>query len=95
MHDKVVAGPLPLPLIKCLEHTLLYLKPQAEECFQLGDSDRLKILGLLDLLGSQVCLAAQEPPLASRNSSRKDILGIFWGANVVSNEQFVYPGDSL
>ena len=62
-------GPLPVALIPGLDNALLHLKPKAEECFQLGDSDRLKILGvvwselgLLDLFGSQVCLAAQEPP---------------------------------
>ena len=40
--DKVVAGPLPLALIPRLDHKLLHLKPQAKECFQLGDSDGLK-----------------------------------------------------
>ena len=43
--NKVVAGPLPVALIPQLEHTLLHLKPQAEECFQLGDSDKLEVLG--------------------------------------------------
>ena len=47
VRDKVVASPLPLALIPRLEHALLYLKPQAEECFQLGDSDGLKILGVV------------------------------------------------
>ena len=43
----VVAGPLPVALIPGLDNTLLHLKPKAEECFQLGDSDRLKILGVV------------------------------------------------
>ena len=43
--DEVVAGPLPVALILGLDNALLHLKPKAEECFQLGDSDRLKILG--------------------------------------------------
>ena len=42
---EVVAGPLPVALIPRLDHTLLHLKPKAKECFQLGDSDGLKILG--------------------------------------------------
>ena len=44
--NKVVANPLPLALILWLDHTLLHLNPKAEECFQLGDSDRLEILGI-------------------------------------------------
>ena len=39
--DEVVAGPLPVALIPGLDNALLYLKPKAKECFQLGDSDRL------------------------------------------------------
>ena len=69
VRNKVVAGTLPVALIPRLDHTLLHLKPQAEEFFQLWDSDGLKILGivciglrLLDLLSSKICLAAQEPP---------------------------------
>ena len=34
--DKVVAGPLPVALIPWLDQALLHLKPQAEECLQLG-----------------------------------------------------------
>ena len=45
--DEVVAGPLPVALIQRLDHTLLHLKPKAEECFQLWDSDGLKILGIV------------------------------------------------
>ena len=63
--NKVVGSPLPVALMLWLDHTLLHLKPQAEECFQLGDNDGLKVLGvvwcrlrLLDLLASQVCLVA-------------------------------------
>ena len=47
VHDKVVAGPLPVALISWLDHELLHLKPKAKECFQLGDSDGLKILGVV------------------------------------------------
>ena len=47
VRDKVVAGPLPVALIPRLDHALLHLKPQAEECFELGDSDGLKILGVV------------------------------------------------
>ena len=39
--DKVVAGSLPVALIPWLDHALLHLKPQAEECFQLRESNRL------------------------------------------------------
>ena len=59
VRDEVVAGALPVALIPGLDNTLLHLKPKAEECFQLGDSDGLKIigtassgLGFLDLLDS-------------------------------------------
>ena len=45
--DEVVAGPLPVALIPGLDHALLHLEPKAEECFQLGDSDGLKILGVV------------------------------------------------
>ena len=45
--DEVVAGPLPVVLIPGLDHTLLLLEPKAKECFQLGDSDGLKILGVV------------------------------------------------
>ena len=44
-HDKVVAGALPVALILRLDHALLHLKPQ--ECFQLMDSDGLKVLGVV------------------------------------------------
>ena len=47
VRDKVVAGPLPVALIPRLDHALLHLKPQAEECFQLGDSNGFKILGVV------------------------------------------------
>ena len=47
VHDEVAAGPLPVALIPGLDNALLYLKPKAEECFQLGDSDGLKILGVI------------------------------------------------
>ena len=47
VRDEVVAGPLPVALIPGLDNALLHLKPKAEECFQLGDNDRLKILGLV------------------------------------------------
>ena len=47
VHDEVVAGPLPVALITGLDNTLLHLKPKAKECFQLGDSDGLKILGIV------------------------------------------------
>ena len=43
--NEVVAGPLSVALILGLANALLHLKPKAEECFQLRDSDRLKILG--------------------------------------------------
>ena len=45
--DEVVAGPLPVALKPGLDHALLHLEPKAEECFQLRDSDRLKILGVV------------------------------------------------
>ena len=45
--DEVVAGPLPVALIPGLDNALLHLEPRAEECFQLGDSDRPKILGVV------------------------------------------------
>ena len=44
VRDEVVAGPLPVALIPGLHSALLHLKPKAEDCIQLGDSDRLKIL---------------------------------------------------
>ena len=47
VRDEVVAGPLPVALIPRLDKALLHLKPKAEECFQLGDSDGLKILGVV------------------------------------------------
>ena len=47
VRDEVVASPLPVALIPGLDHALLHLKPKAEECFQLGDSNRLKILGIV------------------------------------------------
>ena len=47
VRDKVVAGPLPVALIPRLDHALLHLKPKAKECFQLGDSDELKVLGVV------------------------------------------------
>ena len=47
VRDEVVAGPLPVALIPWLDNALLHLKPKAEECFQLGDNDGLKILGLV------------------------------------------------
>ena len=47
VRDEVVAGPLPVALIPGLDNALLHLKPKAEECFQLGDSDGLKILGIV------------------------------------------------
>ena len=45
VRNKVVAGLLPVALIPRIDHTLLHLKPQAEECFQLWDSEGLKTLG--------------------------------------------------
>ena len=45
--DEVVAGPLPVALIPGLDNALLHLEPKAEECFQLGDSDGPKILGIV------------------------------------------------
>ena len=45
--DEVVAGPLVVALIPGLDNALLHLKPKAEECFQLGDSDGPKILGVV------------------------------------------------
>ena len=57
--DKVVGGPLSVALIPRLDHAHLNLKPQAKECFQPRDNDGL---GLLDLLGLQVCLATQKAP---------------------------------
>ena len=47
VRDEVVAGSLPVALIPGLDKALLHLKPKAEECFQLGDSDGLKILGVV------------------------------------------------
>ena len=47
VRDEVVAGPLPVALIQGLDNALLHLQPKAEECFQLGDSDGLKILGVV------------------------------------------------
>ena len=47
VRDEVVAGLLPLALIPGIDNALLHLKPKAEECFQLRDSDRLKILGIV------------------------------------------------
>ena len=45
--NEVVTSPLPVALIPGLDHALLHLEPKAEECFQLGDSDWLKILGVV------------------------------------------------
>ena len=47
VRDEVVAAPLPVVLIPGLDHALLHLKPKAEECFQLGDRDGPKILGIV------------------------------------------------
>ena len=47
VRNEVVAGVLPVALIPGLDSALLHLKPKAEECFQLGDSEGLKILGLV------------------------------------------------
>ena len=47
VRDEVVAGPLPVALIPVLDNALLHLRPKAEECFQLVDSDGLKILGIV------------------------------------------------
>ena len=47
VRDEVVAGPLPVALIPGLDNALRPRKPKAEECFQLGDSDGLKILGVV------------------------------------------------
>ena len=47
VRDEVVAGPLPVALITGLDNAFLHLKLKAEECFQLGDSDGLKILGVV------------------------------------------------
>ena len=47
VRDEVLAGPLPVALIPGLDNALLHLKPKAEECFQLGHSDGLKILGVV------------------------------------------------
>ena len=47
VRDEVVAGPLPVALIPLLDNALLHLKLKAEKCFQLGDSDGLKILGVV------------------------------------------------
>ena len=112
--DEVVASPLAVALISGLDNALLHLKPNAEECFQLRDCDRLKILGvvlsglgllgLLGLLGSQVCLVAQEPPEIGVEEQLEEgkcsalMVDVVWdilGANVVSMELSVDPGDSL
>ena len=109
--DEVVAGPLPVALIPGLDNALLHLEPKAEECFQLGDSDGPKIpgvvwsgLGLLDLLGSEVCLAAQKPPEIGVEEQLEEgkcgalVVDVVWdvlGADVVSVELCVDPGDSL
>ena len=45
--DKVLAGPLPVALKLWLDHTLLHVKPQAEECFQLRNRDRQEVLGVV------------------------------------------------
>ena len=101
--DEVVAGPLPVALIPGLDHALLHLEPKAEECFQLGDNDGLKI-GLLDLLGSQICLAAQQPPEIGVEEQLEEykcsslVVDVVWdilGADVVSVELCVDRGDSL
>ena len=42
-----MAGPLPVALIPLLDHAILYLKPEAEECLQLQDNDRLEIPGII------------------------------------------------
>ena len=47
VRDEVVAGPLPVALIPELDNALLHLRPKAEECFQLWDSDGLKTLGIV------------------------------------------------
>ena len=47
VRDEVVAGPFPVALIPGLNNVLLHLKPKADKCFQLGDSDGLKILGIV------------------------------------------------
>ena len=47
MRDEVVAGPLPVALIPGLDNVLLHLKSKAVDFFQLGDSDGLKILGIV------------------------------------------------
>ena len=45
--NKVVGGPLPVALISRLDHALLHLKPQAQECFQLWDRNGLEVLGVV------------------------------------------------
>ena len=47
VRNEVLAGPLTVALILGLDNALLHLKPKAEECFQLRDSDGLKILGIV------------------------------------------------
>ena len=47
VRNEVVAWPLTVALIQGLDNILPHLKPKAEECFQLGDSDGLKILGVV------------------------------------------------
>ena len=101
VRDEVVDGPLPVALIPELDNALLHLKPKAGECFQLRHSDGLKIL---DLLGSQVCLVAQEPPEIGIEEQLEEgkcgalVVDVVWdilGANMVSMELCVDPVDSL
>ena len=47
VRDKVVVGPFPVALIPQFVHAPLNLKPQAEDCLQLWDTDRLEILGIV------------------------------------------------
>ena len=60
---------LPVAIITWLDHAFLHMKPKVKECHQLRDTDKLKILGivcsglvLLDLMGSEVRLPAQQFP---------------------------------
>ena len=81
---------------------------ERQNCFDLRHSniERQIVLGLglLDLLSSQVCLAAQKPPEIGVEEQLEEgkcgalVVDVVWdilGANIVSMELCVDPGDSL
>ena len=93
----MVGGPLPVALIPQLDHPILHLKPQAEEGFQLGDSDRHEVFGVvcsgLGLL-PEICIKEQ----LKEGKCSALVVDVVWevlGAYVVWKELCVYTGHSL